>query len=54
MPKNVFKMDFYDEDSMVPERDASHAGFHPGDDLLGDNQSTMLMKTSVAAFNQQR
>ena len=47
-------MDFYDEDSMVPERDASHAGFNPCDDLLGDNQSTMLMKTSVAAFNQQR
>ena len=55
-------MDYYDDmdHSMVPERDASMSdGFNLGDELLGQGAddhhgSGMAMKTSMAAFNQQR
>ena len=53
-------MDYYDmDDSMVPERDASNAGYQAGDELVGghdfDTQgSVMQLKTSMTAFNQQR
>ena len=48
--------DYYDmEDSMVPERDASHMGFSVADEILGgQEQSQMILRTSTAAFNQQR
>ncbi len=42
--------DMEDENSMVPERDQN-----PGDVVIGDDvQAGMIMKTSMAAFNQQR
>ena len=53
-------MDYYDmDDSMVPERDASNAGYQAGDELIGGNDfdtqgSIMQLKTSTTAFNQQR
>ena len=47
------------DDSMVPERDASNAGYQAGDELVGghdiDTQGgNMQLKTSISAFNQQR
>ena len=41
---------------MLPERDVSNMGFSVGDEILGnqDSASQMIMKTSTAAFNQQR
>ena len=47
--------DYYDmEDSMVPERDmASHMGLSVGDPI-DDSSSQLIMKSSTAAFNQQR
>ena len=44
------------EDSMVPERDPSHMGFSVADEILGGqpDQSQMILRTSTAAFNQQR
>ena len=53
-------MDYYDmDDTMVPERDASNAGYQAGDELVGghdmDTQGGgMQLKTSISAFNQQR
>lgn len=50
-------MDYYDdmEDSMVPERDASNAGgYNLADEMLGNDPDNLIMKTSAAAFNQQR
>ena len=45
---------FFKKWTLLSFRDAtSNAGFNPGDDIL-DQQSSMIMKTSVAAFNQQR
>lgn len=52
--------DYYDmEDSMLPERDVSNMGFSVGEEILGNleqdsSASQMIMKTSTAAFNQQR
>ena len=44
---------------MLPERDVSHMGFSVGEEILGNleqdsSASQMIMKTSTAAFNQQR
>ena len=50
-------MDYYDDMDDVPERDASNTGYHAGDELLGHEEHhgpNVLMKTSMAAFNQQR
>ena len=43
------------DDSMVPERDPSNMGFSVADEILGgQEQPQMIMRTSTAAFNQQR
>ena len=49
------------DDSMVPERDASNAGYQAGDELVSNaahdhdpQGSVMQLKTSMSAFNQQR
>ena len=46
------------DDSMVPERDASNAGYQAGDELVSnaahENDTQGRLKTSMSAFNQQR
>jgi protein fantom len=47
-------MNYYEmEDSMVPERD-QQSGYDAGNELMDDPQAAMILKTSMAAFNQQR